>query len=214
MVMFHNRLFKSLISYCLILLNIFWMYGQKAESILDNLHITEINGKIQILCTITSGKTCQGIEVWRKNEGEEYKRIGDIKGICGSISAPVSYTFTDANPPKNETLNYKLYLGGYGYSEPIEIKIVDYRELSYKVIPNPASDLVRIYINSSNSTISNNYILHLYSPDGQKVLTQDVNSSNGYFEIPVLNLHNGVYYFKILNTSENIITSGKLYVNH
>lgn len=210
----HNILFKSLISGCLFLTNILSMYGQKAESILDNLHLTEINGKIQILCIITAGKTCQGIEVWRKKEGEEYKKIGDIKGICGSVSAPVSYTFTDENPPKNETLIYKLYFGGYGYSDDREIKVSDFKELAYKAIPNPASDRARIYINASATISSNIHILNIYSPEGQKILTLESNSTNEYFEIPVLNLTNGVYYFEILNASENNISSGKFYVNH
>lgn len=203
---------KRLVSTLILFLNTIWMWGQKAQSILDNFHLFEVNGKVQVYCTITSGKTCQGIEIWRKTDGNDFEKIGDIKGICGSVSSPVSYSFTDENPPKNETLIYKLYLGGYGYTDDKELRVSDLKEFAYKAIPNPASDKVRIYTNTSSFVSSSNtYYLNLYNHNGNKLIT--VESKDIFIELDVSHLNNGVYYFEIVN-NENFITSGKIYVNH
>ncbi len=212
MIMHFYAISIRLASTLILLLNTIWMWGQKAQSILDNFYLFEVNGKVQVYCTITSGKTCQGIEIWRKTDRNDFEKVGHIKGICGSVSSPVSYSFTDENPPKNETLIYKLYLGGYGYTDVREVWVSDLKELAYKVIPNPARDKARIYINTSSFVSSSNtYYLNLYNHNGNKLIT--VESGDMFFELNVSHLNNGVYYFDMFN-NEIFITFGKIYVNH
>jgi len=70
------------------------------------------NGKaVALHWTLDSGATCNGTVILRATDTTNYIQVGDIPGICGSNTAPISYTFTDENPVLNQTNYYKLKFG-------------------------------------------------------------------------------------------------------
>jgi hypothetical protein len=177
--------------------------------ILDKYSVFDAGGKVYISCTISSGNTCNGIDVFRSADSLVFNNIGNIAGICGSTSEPVTYDFVDENPIINKTSYYKLELGGYGYTTILSVLIIDTKEFGFQVRPNPANEKTVIYFDNDNF---NDFELTLYNLSGTKVYSST--SSTNYFDINTQNLANGLYFFTIGKSLDQKKIIGKLVVQH
>lgn len=182
-------------------------FAQK-HPILDNFDVFEVSGKVYINCVISSGYTCNGIDVLRSEDNLTFQSVGHIGGVCGSSSDPVSYNFTDDNPPKNKLLYYKLELGGYGFTDVLTINIIDTKEFGFQIRPNPANQNTTIYFENK---YDEEYHLVLMNIMGKVVLSQITRSN--FFRIDLSNIPSGIYFFNILDLPSQQ-TSGKLIVRH
>ena len=85
-----------------------------SQTILDDFALDLNQGKVLLAWTIKSGSVCNGIQIYRSSTGDSvnFDLIEDIQGVCGDLSSPVAYTFTDEDPMPNQVNYYKLLLGG------------------------------------------------------------------------------------------------------
>ncbi|HRH64995.1 MAG TPA: hypothetical protein PLU53_01730 [Bacteroidia bacterium] len=166
-----------------------------------------VNGTVLIQWEILQGNTCDGILILRSTDNIHFEQIGDIAGVCGNISEPQSYSFTDYTPVKNYTNYYKLHLGGTGFSEVLKIGIRAIGASGYQVVTNPSSEQSRIYFSNERRQL---FSLLLYSMKGKLMNTLD--TSNDFFDLQTAGLPAGLYIFSMIEAETQRAISGKLLV--
>ena len=182
---------------------------EPGHPILDDFKVFEISGKVFIDVTISSGNTCNGIMVWRSDDSLNYSMVGEVVGICGNSTSPISYNFTDPNPIKNIKSFYKVELGGAGFTNTVSIVIIDTKDFGFQIRPNPANENATIYFeNPSNEEFE----LIFYNLSGTKILSKK--SSTNAFNLETYSLNNGLYFFSIGKSLNQEKVIGKLMVQH
>lgn len=178
------------------------------DSIVKDFITVQFEGKVQMSWVIESGNTCDGIRVFRSQDGINFEQIGSIPGICGSPYASIAYEFTDNSPLLNQLNYYKLELGNLGFSRVVRMFVIDLTQKAYQIIPHPAVETTKIYI---DNPLQKEYELVLRDAGGKIIKTAATNAS--YFELYVNDLTNGMYIFSISNVEEQKIINGKLVVH-
>jgi hypothetical protein len=181
----------------------------QSNPILDDFSILANNRKVYLNWIIKSGSTCNGIQIFRSANNSSFKEIGNIAGICGSVSSATPYNFVDQNPEKNTINFYRLELGNNGTSQTLSIEIIDIEKEGSQVRPNPVYNEAKIYFNNNTKVL--NY-LSVYNLSDK--LIDELSSKENFFEIDSTNYSNGIYFFKIINKEKIIISKGKFIVAH
>lgn len=177
--------------------------------ILDRFDAFEAGGKVYITCVISSGSTCNGIDVFRSEDSTDFITVGHIGGVCGGSSEPITYNFIDENPIKNKPIYYKLELGGYGYTNSIIIEIIDTKEFGFQIRPNPANTETTIYFQNLSNT---EYTLNIFNNLGTVLLSSK--TTQNVFSINVSSIPSGIYPFAISLDAFNNKVFGKLVIQH
>ena len=176
------------------------------ETILDRFQAKVNNGQVLLSWTIEQGSTCNGIAITRSSDSLNFTQIGDIEGICGSLSEPVNYSFADISPVANRKNYYRLELGDVGSSEIISIEVVALNEEGYYAFPNPGTLSTRIYFSNKQLKRAE---LKLFNVNGSK--TSEIFSQQDFFDIDLTGLNAGLYLF-LIYTQYNNPVSGKILV--
>ena len=169
-----NYKIRQIISFTLLFFLFHSSSGQN-NTILDSFTAIEIDGTVFLKWIISSGSTCNGINIFRSDDTVGFMQIGRIDGICGDPGSPQPYDFIDEHPLKNKVNYYRLELGTKGYSEIISIEIIDLEKNNYQVRPNPVSDQARIYFDLDENE---SYILTVYNIQGCMVDNRMVSHSS------------------------------------
>ena len=181
----------KLLLFFLLILSATTIFAQH-NPILANFTATENKGKVYLSWNIVSGSTCNGIQIYSSTDTVNYTPIGSIAGICGSSSAPISYSFTDIKPEKNKINFYRLELGNNGLSEIISVEIIDLNNNGYQIRPSPVIDKAKIYFNNDTKI---KYQLSIYNLNS--ILIFAASTQDSFFEINTENFHSGIYLFTI-----------------
>jgi hypothetical protein len=181
----------------------------QSNLILDNFSILGNNGKVYLNWIIKSGSTCNGIQIFRSANNSSFKEIGNIAGICGSISSATPYNFVDENPEKNAVNFYRLELGNNGTSQTLSIEVIDIGKEGSQVRPNPIYDNAKIYFDNNTKEL---HCLLIYDAMGNFI--SKVSTKEDYFQYNSTSIPNGTYLFKILNNEQILTTQGKFVVIH
>jgi len=185
------RILTLLFSLCFLIA--FEHMKAQRNSALENFEIFEVYGKVQISATIKTGYSCLGMNFMRTEDTTVlFQSIGSIPGVCGSSTEPLRYDFVDENPPKNKTVYYRVQLGGIGYSEILNIRVIDTGKAAYLVSPNPASGFCNIYFKNESQ---NRHSLTLINRIGLTVMT--VHSAENNFYLNLEGLSPGIYHFRV-----------------
>ena len=179
-------------------------YSQGAEIDVNFTALKE-GGVIQLAWRMSAGLTCNGIQIQRSLDGENFQDIGDIQGVCGSPDVAISYTFTDDNPVSNQTNFYRLILGQVGQSNTISVEFIDLQGTGLQVRPNPIVDTGIIYFENSRGE---NYVLSIFSVSGLRI--DERSTRNDFFEIDLTGQNAGVYPFRIIREDGEREVSGKI----
>ena len=176
------------------------------QSILSDFDIDLNQGKVLLAWTIKSGNICNGIEIYRStfNDSVGFAIIEEIQGVCGDLSAPVAYTFTDQSPVLNTVNYYKLHLGGQEYSQVLNVEVVQIPSNSYLLRPNPiygTSDL--LFENANNENIE----LKIYDDFGSIIYKEQTNGNR--FILDSNSVSSGLYYFTIENQANKKVINGR-----
>jgi hypothetical protein len=177
--------------------------------IVDEFDVFESGGKVYLSCIISSGNTCNGIDVLRSIDSLNFDVVGHIGGICGNSLTPTPYNFIDKTPIKNRISYYKLEFGGYGFTKIISVHVIDTEEFGFQIRPNPANYKTTIYF---ENTENDEYQLSLYNMNGIEVLSQS--TSTNQFELQIGNLLSGIYIFTISKDRYKQKKIGRLVVQH
>ncbi len=174
---------------------------------LDFIGAAEQDGKVFLQWVMSSGATCDGIDVYRSTDGEIFERVGRIAGVCGSPDFALGYDFVDESPVLNRINYYRLELGNLGVSEIIAIHVFDFSAKKYQIIPHPVSYRSELYFKNpqiENSTLS------IYNLVGNRVYTAEGKASS--FPIRGSELASGTYIFTVTNAAGKSLAQGKLVV--
>ena len=179
-------------------------YHARSQSILADFNIDLSNGKVLLAWTIKSGSTCNGMQIFRSQDSIEYELIEDIQGVCGDLSSPVSYTFTDSEPELNATNFYKISFGGTQESNVLSIEVFNILSNSYLLKPNPVRGISDLYFNNDNQ---NELVLKVFGDFGDIIYTDT--TTNTKFVLDRSFFSSGMYYFSLENLNTRNIINGK-----
>ena len=182
------------------------LYGMSlCQSILDDFSLDLNQGKVLLAWTIKSGSVCNGIQIYRSSiDSVDFELIEDIQGVCGDLSSPVAYTFTDETPLPNQVNYYKLLLGGQEFSEVLGIEVLIIPTNSYLLKPHPVISSSSLYFYNSNN---NDVELKVFDDFGSIVYKDQTNSNR--FTLDSSMISSGLYYFTLENKSNQSIINGK-----
>jgi len=140
-------------------------------------------------------------EIERSTDGKEFINIGEVKGF-GTSNSIIEYAFEDERPLVGTSF-YRLkqvdYDGTFEYSNVRSVRF----DVAYSISPNPATDLVRIQVEKSNTT------LEIYDVGGKLKYKNALLDGN----IDTKDLVNGLYLFKVRNQSGEIILAEKIVIS-
>lgn len=177
------------------------------EDILLQFDAVQTDNKIQLIFTIKSGNTCNGIQIYRSPDSLTFNEIGDIQGICGSSGRDESYSFTDNSPIGNKTNYYRLQLGTLGYSYVAKLFFIKPDGNNALLFPNPlTNETIITFLNTSREEVS----LSVFSSQGNSIYSSDPTRENKFY----LNKEDyspGLYFFNIISDGRPIF-SGKFTV--
>lgn len=170
---------------------------------------SENQGKVLLSWQITEGNTCNGIQVFRGTDSTQLTQIGEIIGVCGSITEPIDYSFVDENLNKNARYYYRLEFGTQGYSEILSINVEGLFKGVSQARPNPIKSKGKVFF---NNTDSKSYTLTLYSAFGARSI--ETTTKDNFFSIDALELKNGSYFYTIVSEDGVLIAKNRLLVHH
>lgn len=176
--------------------------------VLESFTATQTNGKVFLIWVMSSGSTCNGIDILRSTDSLSFNSIGNIAGTCGSLTVAVTYQFTDDNPVKNKTNYYRLDLGGNGFSQVISVHIIDLSN-GYLLLPNPAKDIALIYFQND---LNQQHHLTIYNANARCV--KKLTAQQNFFQLNTTNIPSGIYFFSITNNANQIKARAKLIVEN
>ena len=177
-----------------------------SQTILDDFAVDVNQGKVLLVWTIKSGSVCNGIQIYRSSSEDsiDFELIEDIQGVCGDLSSPVAYTFTDDNPFQNQFNYYKLLLGGQEASNVLGIEVLFIPSNSYLLKPHPISSNSELYFENANS---NSFELKVFDDFGSVVYKNETNSNRFILDSSMIS--SGLYYFTLENKSNKRVINGK-----
>jgi len=170
--------------------------AQKHE-ILSYFKGTVNKNEVVLNWAVKEGRTCYGIHIYHSTDDINYKEIGEIKGICGSVTEEIHYTLIDSFPVSNENNFYKLELGLQGSSTPL---ILDFQKINregYSLFPNPGTDRFQLFIEGTGEPVE----LNVIDITGKTVANIKLNSGN-LETIETADWNSGVYMFQIIKNGE------------
>lgn len=170
-----------------------------AQGIVENFAVSEIDGKVYLTWTITTGNTCDGTKIMRSSDNMNFEVIGEITGVCGSTETATNYDFIDEDPIADQMSYYKLELGGFGESYTRSIEVIN-AENFLRIIPHPVIDWSFIYFNND---LYSQHFLMIYDTRGNMIYSETTTSD--FFELQPGNIKPGIYFFYIYDQFENKI---------
>ena len=177
-----------------------------SQTILDDFALDLNQGKVLLAWTIKSGSVCNGIQIYRSSTADSvnFDLIEDIQGVCGDLSSPVAYTFTDEDPMPNQVNYYKLLLGGQEFSEVLGIEVLLIPSNSYLLKPHPVTISSSLYFYNSNN---NDVELKVFDDFGSIIYKNQTNSNRFILDSSMIS--SGLYYFTLENKSNKSIINGR-----
>lgn len=169
------------------------LIGQDITFVSD-FELLEVNDGVFINWQIDSGYTCQGVDVLRSADGNNFDEIGHISGVCGSLTKPVSYSFLDENPVKSAVNYYRLKLNGYGYTEIMSLYVHEVPGEGVLLYPNPATT-GEIFIKFNNPN-SSKAVVQIINTNGR--ICWQGNTSANVLRLDASRLLKGIYKVRVL----------------
>ncbi len=103
------------------------------------------NESVLLSWQLNRGFTCNGITVERRLDADSvFKTVGVIKGLCGSPTQPIDYTFTDTTVEQNNAYYYRLILGAEGHTMHRRVLVRAPQADRLWIYPNPALEEITI----------------------------------------------------------------------
>ncbi|MCB2222469.1 MAG: T9SS type A sorting domain-containing protein [Bacteroidetes bacterium] len=166
-----------------------------------------VHGKVYLSWQLNAGATCLGTQIERSIDGITFSEIGKIGGICGDLSKPVSYSFTDEDPPLNEVVFYRLELGLGNFTDTLRLEVIDLGSNAYQIRPNPVRESTTIYFSNESQE---NYTLRLMDLSGKLLHRRSTNQSR--FVLNYIPFPTGMYLFAIQSEDSQTSFNGKLMI--
>jgi hypothetical protein len=179
-------------------LNAFSLLGQNADASLDSYSVIEVDGIVYISCVISSGNTCNGINVLKSTDNELFEVIGNIPGVCGNSNNPIRYEFEDRAPQLNAINYYKIEFGGLGFSSVLNVNVRTFSENQIQVEPNPVQSSATVLFDNPNKE---QVQIYFYGSTGKLLKKEIVNAE--HLDFNTESWGKGIYFVRVLFTDPN-----------
>jgi|GEM_PF-1117737 len=168
----------------------------------------KLNGtKVDLFWSTSSESNSDRFDVERSTDGINFSPIGTVKAK-GTSSVTSHYVSADPLPVKGMNY-YRLKMidkdGAYIYSKTIAIQVNKAEDMTVKIMPNPFTSKLDIYINlPRNSDVTIDFV----DMNGIAVLTKKVKGYKGYnwFSFSDLDKVPSAAYMLKLSTDDGIVT--------
>jgi endonuclease I len=139
-------------------------------------------------------------EVERSFNGTDYNKIGEVKAL-----GKYQYTFSDnTDVIRGRRVYYRLKKidkdGKYSYTEVFSLHIP--LNNKFTVYPNPVSNVIRLQMNNNLSTT---VTVQVNDMAGKLFINQTTIANNGFVNVPVPTLSNGIYLIKMIVGEEQYV---------
>lgn len=176
--------------------------------VLQKFTVEAINGKAYLNWTIEAGGTCNGIGILRSSDSINFSQIGVLEGVCGSLSFPTNYIYTDESPLENKVNYYKLDLGGNGFSQIVGVEVIIIGEEKYLLFSNPIVDKSTLYFKNETNQLAE---LNVIDSEGGICLVKSTITDQ--FELVRSEFsEKGIYLFTISVSGSEKAVIGKLII--
>jgi hypothetical protein len=172
---------------------------------LSRFTASAVDEKVLLDWVVAAGATCDGIGIYRGSDTVGMTLIHYIPGVCGDLARPVTYTFLDSFPMRNQTNYYRLELGPRVFTDFIMLSLIDLGGQTYQFRPHPVVDEANLYLSGEYGATNS---LQLYDSHGQLQLTKTF--SGNATSLAVNHLQNGLYFFVISRQDRSFQRRGKL----
>jgi hypothetical protein len=157
--------------------------------------------------TLREGNTCNGQLIQRSIDSLVYEDIGEITGICGSLLESKPYTYIDENPVYNQTVYYRIFAGGQGYSYSIATFFIEVEYGDFLVMQDLQSKTIHIVF---KNIASNQYQLTVSDIHGRVYTSIEV--ANAESQLTVHESHSGFLLLTLTNLSNGTALTKKVSV--
>lgn len=188
---FSNICFLAIVNkVSLLLIFIGLTIGTKAQELgISYLDFSLQNSSNTVLVSwvVSSGNTCQDVEVWRGRDSLNLDYQYTYPGICGDNDSDKVYSYTDIPPTAGVIYYYQVKV----ITDRTEIKkVLVPPELGLSVYPNPASDKLQLVFNVQSKLNS----FQIFNSQGQEVLKVD--APDNALELDISDLPSGSYFYQ------------------
>ncbi len=170
------------------------------------------NGKSKLFWTTATETNNDYFTIMKSTNNAVYKPVGYVLG-AGNSNTLTSYYFEDPEE-NNGTVYYKIkqtdFDGNSKYSNLISVEC-EAKELDHFTVNNLQDDG---YVNIMFDAVSGqSYLIQLISASGKIVFSTDFTSPNniGTFDIPVARSLAGIYFIRVISTSNDEIAKLMIY---
>jgi hypothetical protein len=176
-----------------VILSLFSAMALSGQTIIYNFQALALQDSVRLTFTVLQGSVCSGYEVWKGSDSLNLQQIYSYPGLCGSITSPVSYSYTDFSPNKLTPNFYQIRIPPGYYSEVKRVDIAaSFSDLL--IYPQPVEDLLNIKINNRKNYY---YEMNICDRYGRKKAFASGNVIER-ISINVSGLAEGVYPFYII----------------
>lgn len=190
-MLFYNRILLFIISFiasvaCL------------AQSRVQQFTATQYKQSILLNFVITPGNSCTGYQIQQSGDSLNFNILYDFSGICGELTKPQSFSFTDETPLKNSVNYYRILIMPTDYSTITSVVFSDISEKGYLLYSNPITQNLKLLCNSANGK------LKIYNQTGNMV-KEFIADEKSLFNEDLSSWPQGLYYFTIeTNIGNNV----------
>lgn len=136
-------------------------------------------------------------------DGVNFRKIATIEGN-GTTTETTKYSFTDKTPANGINYYRLTQFNINGISSYSEVKNIDFStHRSIRVLPNPATEFVRI------EGVENGTVLQVIDISGKEVLKTSVNVE---IDVALSQLYSGTYLIKLIDIKGKLIHTQKLII--
>ncbi len=187
------------------ILLISFFYFAKANRI-TNFNLYNVNGNVEVRFTISKGAPCNGYKIWHSVDSLNFIQVFEDPGICGSNTEDITKSFLHSGPSSNLTHYYKVELIGTEISPIKRIYLESVTLPKLLIYPNPLTNIstpltIQI-LNFNVSTQKNKLIGFIYNHNGSPVQSIELVTNNGYGNILLNNLNEGLYIIWLTDSNQ------------
>jgi len=175
------------------------------EPALGHLQLIEVDKKVRISITFEAGTSCDGIQIFRSQDGIDFKEIGEIPGICGDPEFSKSFFFVDENPVKNTPSFYQVVYGRKIKSEIKTIQLIQPGDAGF--LSRYLPDLQSLEVLFKNPQ-KERYEIFVYGQNGNLIF--NASSTESSFLLPSYKIPSGWYVFTLRSQKSGADILGKL----
>jgi hypothetical protein len=153
------------------------------------------------LVTLDDNSFYSEVIVERSANGYSFEEIGKMV-LQASISTTKKYFFNDMEPLEPDNYyraKYKNVEGNYLYSKIV--KVGSAKTISFSIINNPVQERLQV---KTTDAIGKDIIFTILDATGRQIKSSQVKKASAITEIPVAELHAGLYKIKIKTNNEEM----------